>query len=315
MAQIITGVAGLDIGKGWIDAAIHQADDKLRILNEPGGYAELICWLEHNCIGRVGMEATGGYERGVSRALREAGFEVVLLQPAQVRAYAGFKLRRAKNDRLDAELIAACAAAVEARQAPDLRLEAFAEHLTFLEQIEEDLRRAKTRLEGFRLTAQRDRLQAEIKRLKRLRDAELGALVTALGAEPDLADRLALAQSVPGVGQRTAVTLIVLMPELGRLTREQAASLAGLAPFDDDSGKRSGARHIKGGRERVRTSLYAAALPAAFQWNPALVALYRRLKAKGKQHKLILTACARKLLVYVNTVLQRQTPWVDNAPC
>ncbi len=311
MTQTITAVAGLDIGKGQIDAALHERCETLAISNDAGGYPELIGWLQAHHVGRVGMEATGGYERGVARALREAGFEVVLLQPAQVRAYAGFKLRRAKNDRLDAELIAACAAAAQSRQEPDPRLEAFAEQLTFLEQIEEDLARAKTRLEGFRLPAQRGRLQAEIVRLRRLRAAELRSLVGALSAESDLADRLALAQSVPGVGLRTAITLIVRMPELGRITREQAASLAGLAPFDDDSGKRSGARHIKGGRARVRTSLYAAALPAAFQWNPALVALYRRLKAKGKEHKLILTACARKLLIYVNTVLERQTPWLD----
>jgi transposase len=313
MAQTITGVAGLDTGKGWLDAAIHGERDKLRVRNDAQGYAELICWLERHGVGKVGMEASGGYERGVARALRQAGFQVVILQPAQVRAYAAFKLRRAKNDRLDAELIAACTAEADLRPTPDLRLEALAERLTLLEQIEEDLARAKTRLEGFRLEPQRQRLQAEIKRLTQLRAAELRDLAAALKAEPDLALRLDLAQSVPGVGLRTALALIVRMPELGALTREQAASLAGLAPFDDDSGRRAGARHIKGGRTRVRTSLYAAALPAAFKWNPALIALYRRLKAKGKAHKLIMVACARKLLAFVNTVLQRQTPWLERA--
>jgi len=313
MAQITTGVAGLDIGKDWLDAAIHGERDKLRVRNDAQGYAELICWLERYSVSRAGMEATGGYERDVARALREASLQVSVLQPAQVRAYASFKLRRAKNDRLDAELIADCTVAADPRDAPDPRLEAFAEQLTLLEQIEEDLARAKTRLEGFRLEPQRERLQAEIKRLRQLRAAELRDLAAAVRAEPDLALRLDLAQSVPGVGLRTALALIVRMPELGSLAREQAASLAGLAPFDDDSGRRAGARHIKGGRARVRTSLYAAALPAAFRWNPALVALYRRLKARGKAHKLIMVACARKLLAFVNTVLQRQTPWTERA--
>ena len=104
---------------------------------------------------------------------------------------------------------------------------------------------------------------------------------------------------------------LVRMPELGRITREQAAALAGLAPFDDDSGKRKGVRSIAGGRGRLRRSLYAAAQPAAFFWNTALKDLYRRLTKAGK---LALTACARKLLIFANTVLERGTPWVTQ-PC
>jgi transposase len=119
---------------------------------------------------------------------------------------------------------------------------------------------------------------------------------------------------VPGIGERTAIALLIRMPELGSLSREQAAALAGLAPFDDDSGKRKGSRCIAGGRNRVRKNLYAAALPAAFQWNPALVALYARPKIAGKPHKLALVACARKLLIFATTVLTRQTPWTTTKP-
>jgi transposase len=100
------------------------------------------------------------------------------------------------------------------------------------------------------------------------------------------------------------------MPEIGTISREQAAALAGLAPFDDDSGKHKGERHIAGGRDRLRRSLYAAALPASFRWNAALIALYRRLIARGKPHKLALVACARKLIIFANTVVQRGTPWL-----
>ncbi len=112
-----------------------------------------------------------------------------------------------------------------------------------------------------------------------------------------------------GIGLRTAVAILVRMPEIGRVSREQAAAIAGLAPYDDDSGQRRGLRHIKGGRQRLRQSLYAATLPAAFYWNTQLKALYKRLIAAGKTHKLVLVACARKLLIFVNTVVARGTPW------
>jgi transposase len=127
----------------------------------------------------------------------------------------------------------------------------------------------------------------------------------------DLAKRLDLLIGVPGIGERTVLALRIRGPELGTPSREQVAALAGFAPFDDDSGKRKGSRHIAGGRDRVRESLYAAALPAAFKLNQALVALYGRLKAAGKPHKLALVACARKLLIFANTVLARQTPWTE----
>lgn len=128
----------------------------------------------------------------------------------------------------------------------------------------------------------------------------------------DLGRRLDLVLSVPGIGERTALALIIRMPELGRVSREQAAALAGLAPFDDDSGTHKGQRHIAGGRSRLRRSLYAAALPAAFRWNNALIGLYARLVARGKAHNAALVACARKLLIYANTIVARGTPWVQN---
>ena len=117
--------------------------------------------------------------------------------------------------------------------------------------------------------------------------------------------------SVPGIGQRTALALIIRMPELGRVSREEAAALAGLAPYNADSGTHKGQRHIAGGRGRLRRSLFAAALPASFRWNKALIALYARLTARGKAHNAALVACARKLLIYANTVVERGTPWVE----
>ena len=138
---------------------------------------------------------------------------------------------------------------------------------------------------------------------------ELAALLAAIRRHPDLAARLALIGSVAGVGEKTAVAILLRMPEIGRVTREQAAALAGLAPYDQESGEHTGEKHIEGGRTRLRKALYAAALPAAFRWNAALVALYKRIIAKGTAHKAALIACARKLLVTVNAVVARGTPW------
>jgi transposase len=269
--------------------------------------------LSKSGIVRIGIEATGGYERGVVGHLRNKGFTVLVLQPIQVRAYARVHLRRAKNDVLDAVLIAACAATIDQpRIAPDVRLADLADHLTFVEQIEEDLARLKVRLEHVHDKRLRRIALADIARLKARRKAELLRIVKRLRAHDDLAQRLDLVLSVPGIGERTALALVIRMPELGRISREEAAALAGLAPFDDDSGKYKGQRHIAGGRGRLRRSLYAAALPAAFRWNKALIVLYTRLTARGKGHSQTLVACARKLLIYANTVVARGTPWVEN---
>jgi transposase len=241
-----------------------------------------------------------------------AGFTVLVLQPIQVKAFGRVHLRRAKNDALDAELIAACTAAIDQpRIAPDLRLAELAGYLTFLEQLEEDIARFKTRLEHIDEPGLRRLVNSDIARLKARKAAQIRYLAKCLRAHSDLARRLDLVLSIPGIGERTALALLIRMPELGQISREEAAALAGLAPFDDDSGKYKGQRHIAGGRGRLRRSLFAAALPAAFRWNKALIAFYARLIAKGKVHNAALIACARKLLIYANTVVQRGTPWTE----
>jgi transposase len=251
----------------------------------------------------------------VVAALRRKRLVVVVFQPAQVRAYAKFHLQRAKNDKIDAALIAACTAAVkQIYPAPDPRLSPFAEQLTMIDQIGEDITKLKNRIETCRNERIRAVWKEEIARLAKRERTELKALVAAIRQYPDLAERLEPIHSVGGAGLPTAVAILVRMPEIGQLTREQAAALAGLAPYDDDSGGQVGARHIDGGRERLRRALYLAALPASFRWNPQLIALYQRLRAAGKEHKRALIACARKLLIFVNTVVARGTPWQGEPP-
>jgi transposase len=311
MTQTITLTAGIDTSKAKLDIAVDGRTERWQVDNTSRGWRRLAADLAKAGVVRVGIEATGGYERGVVGHLREKGFTVLVLQPIQVRAYARVHLRRAKNDMLDAALIAACTATIDPPNIePDERLAELAGHLTFVEQIEEDTARFKVRLEHIDETRLRRIVMADITRLKARRSAELLQIVAELRAHSDLARRLDLVLSVPGIGERTALALIIRMPELGRISREQAAALAGLAPFDDDSGTHKGQRRIAGGRGRLRRSLYAAALPAAFRWNKALIDLYARLIARGKAHNAALVACARKLLIYANTVVARGTPWV-----
>ncbi len=306
--------AGIDTGKHKLDVAIEASAETLQIGNAADGHVALSTWLRELQVERVGIEASGGYEQEVVAHLRRDGFVVIVFQPAQVRAYAKFLLQRAKNDKIDAALIAACTAATKKIHAPpDPRLAPFAEHLTLIEQITDDIARLKNRRENCRDPRIRAFWKAEIARSNKLLRTELNALAATIRQHRDLAERLDLILSVDGVGLRTALAILVRMPEIGRITREQAASLAGLAPFDDKSADREGVRHIAGGRERLRGSLYAAAFPAAMHWNPELMALYQRLTAAGKPHKVALVACARKLLIFVNTVVERGTPWVSTA--
>ena len=312
MTQTSTTTAGIDTSKSKLDIALHGRPERWQVANAMPGWRTLADHLTKAGVSRVGIEATGGYERGVVQHLRAAGFIVQVLQPVQVKAFGRVHLRRAKNDVLDAVMIAACTATLDqVREAPDARLTDLAEHLTFLEQIEEDIKRYKTRLEQTSEPRLRRWVLGEIARLKAKRLTQIRFIARQLRAHHDLAVRLDLVLSIPGIGERTALAILIRMPELGRIRREEAAALAGLAPFDNDSGQHKGQRHIAGGRARLRHSLFAAALPAAFRWNKALIALYQRLTAAGKAHNAALIACARKLLIYANTVVQRGTPWTE----
>jgi transposase len=306
--------AGIDTGKRKLDVALDASTGRLQVANTAAGHAELSAWLRRHRVRRVGIEASGGYEQAVVAQLRRAGFVVIVFQPGQVRAYARFHLQRAKNDEIDAALIAACTAATKKIHAPpDPRLASLAEHQTLIDQIIDQISRLKNYRESCRDPRLQQFWEEEIKRLRGLFRKQLKLLVTAIRQHRDLAERLDLITSIDGIALRTATVILVRMPEIGRISREQAAALAGLAPYDDDSSDRRGVRHIAGGRERLRNSLYAAALAAAFRWNAELIELYQRLRAAGKEHKVALTACARKLLTFANAVVARGTPWLSHA--
>ena len=302
--------AGIDTGKRKLDVAIDGSSMRRQAANNDEGHEELSVWLRQHRVTRVGIEASGGYEQPVVARLRRDKFIVVVFQPAQVRAYAKFHLQLAKNDKIDAALIAACTTAVKKiHAAPDQRLTPLAEHQTLIEQITDQITRLTHYLEACRDPRIRTLWEEEIARFRGVLKKEQKQLQATIHTHRDLAERLDLIASVEGIGLPTAAAILVRLPEIGRLTREQVAALVGLAPYDDDSGDHFGARHIAGGRKRLRKSVYAAAFAAAFHWNAQLKAFYQRLTAAGKSHKQALVACARKLIIFANTVVARGTPW------
>jgi transposase len=308
--QSNTRIAGIDVGKLRLDGAVHGLEDAIEVDNGLTGYSELIGWLKAREVGRVGLEATGGYERGVRAALEAAGLEVVVHQPLEVRRFAQLKRRRAKNDRLDARLIAAATAQVEAvRAAQDPRLADLAEWLTAYEQITDQAAQLKTFMEHVTLKDIAARLRAQIRALDRLKAKLAVQIVQQIKAEPDLLSRFRLLVSLPGVGPIVAATLVIRMPELGQMRRGQPASLIGVAPFDRDSGQYKGLRFISGGRARPRRMLYLAAL-AAKRCDPTLKAFAEHLLARGKPAKLVIVAVMRKLIEAANLVLSRGQPWL-----
>jgi len=307
-------VAGIDVSKDALDVALASGRSLKRRGNDQPGFAGLIQELKGLGVERVGLEATGGYERALVQALRQAGFEVIVLQPLQVRAYARYRLHHAKSDKLDARIIAQCAAEWKAmREPPEPRLAGLAAHLTVIEQMGEDIARARIRLEFAACEEAQAHHKALIAWLKARRRDELKALEAKLRAHGDLAARLDLVMSIAGLGRLTALCLVIRMPELGQVSRQKAASLLGVAPMIRQSGKFKGEAHVAGGRTRPRTALFACA-QAAILHNDQLKAFYKRLRAKGKHHAVAIMACARKLIIYANTVLTRGTPWQNQPP-
>jgi transposase len=228
-------------------------------------------------------------------------------QPLEVRLFAKLKRRRAKNDRLDARLIAATAQVDTLKAAQDPRLPALAEQLSAYEQVSDQVVQLKTFLESVTLAEIKALITTEIRTLAQLKAKLLARILHQIKAAPDLVARYRLL-SLPGVGPVVAASLVIRMPELGELRRGQAAALLGVAPYDRDSGRSKGLRVIAGGRARPRRLLYLAAL-AAKRCDPWLKGFAEALRARGKAAKVVVVAVMRKLIEAANLVLQRQQPW------
>lgn len=309
-----TKIAGIDVGKRQLDVAVHGGAGVQGFANTVDGIGALIAWLQAREVGRVGMEASGGYERAVREALSAAGFEVVIHQPAEVRMFARLRRLRAKTDRLDAVLIAAATAQVDTvKAANDPRLSELSERMTAYEQVTDELSRVKTQMEHVKLKDLIEELKAHMLSLKALKARLLAKVLAIIKAHEDLAARFELLRSLPGVGPVVAASAIVRMPELGSMDRGQAASLLGAAPFARDSGQYKGQQFIFGGRGRPRRMFYIAAL-AARRCDPTLKAFGDRLEAAGKPPKVVLVAIMRKLVEAANIVLARSEVWQPLPP-
>lgn len=307
-----TKIAGVDVSKRHLDAAVHGEAETTRFVNDAAGFGQLAAWLADHGARRIGLEATGGYEKGVCSFLEGQGFTVVLHQPLEVRLFARLKRQRAKSDRIDALMIAAATAQIETvRAAGDPYLSELAERMTAYEQAADLLAQARTYREHTRLADLKAELKGLIRILADRKKALAADLVRRIRQRSDLAQRFDLIASIPGFGKIIAAALVIRMPELGAMDHGQPSALIGVAPFDRDSGEHKGQRFISGGRARPRRLLYLAALSAR-RIDPSLKAFADRLAARGKKPKVVLVAVMRKLIEAANLVLKRGTPWIPS---
>jgi transposase len=300
---------GIDVAKAQLDIAVRPTGDRWSVPNDEAGIATLVAQLQAAAPTLIVLEATGGYQRAAVAALAAAGLPVVVANPRQTRDFAKATGQLAKTDALDARALAHFAEAVRPtpRPVPDAQTEALRALLTRRRQLV-----AMRTAESNRLSTAPAAVQADITAHLAWLDQRLAALDedldTTLRASPVWREREILYRSVPGIGPVSARTLLLDLPELGTLSRQRIAALAGVAPFNCDSGTMRGRRAIWGGRAPLRATLYMATL-VAVRHNPVLKAFYERLLAAGKAKKVALTACMRKLLTILNAMVKQQTPW------
>jgi transposase len=304
-------VAGIDVSKARLDVFVLPERTALAFDNAARGISALRKQLQRRGVERVVLEATGGLEYPVARALSDAGLAVARVQPGRVRGFRAFLGKRAKTDALDAELIARFALAMpddDIRSVPSEQAEAIRSLSARRRQLVDLLVQEKTRLKMARDRFVLGSLRITITALKAERVRIEAALAKAISADDTIRHKSDLLRTIPGFGAVVTTVLITDLPELGTLNRHQAASLAGLAPHPRHSGTSVHGDHIGGGRACVRTALYMGAF-AAIRRNPAFKAFYQRLIEAGKPRKVAIVAVARKLVVLANTIIKTDTPW------
>jgi transposase len=313
MTQNDLVVAGIDVAKDKVDVCIRSLSLRRTFASTAEGRRELAALLRRKKVGKAVMEASGGYEREWAKALRDARIEVRIVDPKRVRSFARSAGRRAKNDTIDAEMIAWFA---ETFDVPSQAHDAEREKLAQIVNARQGLLDLQTKLQNRGEHAGPEPVQKMHARLLKKIAAEVANLEAVIAAmikaTPHFAELAEIIESVPGLAGTTSAGLIARMPELGQVSNKIAPALLGTAPYDDDSGRRRGERHIKGGRRKVRNLFYMACLGAATRHNPVLKAFYRRLIAKGKEPKVALVACMRKLIVILNTMIARRQKWNPN---
>jgi transposase len=300
---------GIDVSKAGLDVAVHERKEVLHISNDEAGIADLVKKLKKLKPIIIVLEPSGGFEMLVVAELSRAGLPVAVVNAKRVLDFAKATGRIAKTDKLDAKVLAHFAAAIR----PELRSlrteeeEQLTALLTRRRQVLEMLTVEKNRLVTVRAKMKAD-IEAHIHWLSNdLKELDQGIEDFVKGS-PVWKEKDFLLQSVPGVGPVTSATMLGMLPELGLLNRQEIAALVGVAPLNKDSGPKQGKRRIFGGRGDVRSMLYMAALSAK-KHNPFIRTFYERLLRHGKEKKVALTACMRKLLVILNAMVRTNQPW------
>ncbi|MEO0537194.1 MAG: IS110 family transposase [Cyanobacteria bacterium P01_A01_bin.123] len=300
---------GIDVCKRTLDTHIRPSGRLLQHANTEVGIAQLVAELSSLPVERVVLEATGGLELVATVQLSQAGLPVAVVNPRQVRDFARATGQLAKTDTIDAAILAHFAAVIqpEVRPLASEETRQLSELVTRRHQLVEMITAEKNRravMQG----AVRDQINRHIDWLQEQLKELDEQLQQTIRQTPLWCQQAKLLQSVPGVGDVLSATLLAELPELGQLSTKQIAALVGLAPLNRDSGQFRGRRMIWGGRARVRTALYMPTLVAT-RHNPVIKAFYERLLAQGKQKKVALTACMRKLLIILNAIAKSGQPW------
>jgi transposase len=305
---------GIDVSGKWLDIGTHPQHQTIRFAYTDAGMMDLLAWLAARTVSGVAMEATDGIERTIADALADAGYKPRILNPKRVRDFAkGISL--AKNDRLDACRIAHFAATVPGEPIERNKArERLDEMVTARQFLQHQMVAARNHARLLRVPAIRVQMASHIKAIRKGLLAVEREIAAALAADKAMCEDYARYRTMPGIGAVNGAGFVAWLPELGRLSAAKISALVGVAPFDDDSGDRSGQRHIAGGRKALRNLLYMAAVTAS-RHNPVMKAFYNRLVGQGKLKKVALVAVMHKMLTRLNAMQRNRQPWNGDHVC
>jgi transposase len=306
---------GIDVSKDKLDVAVGSEGEVWQVTNNESGHAELLKRLGGVKPAIIVLEASGGYEAVVAGVLWDAGHPVAVVNPRQVRDFARGMGKLAKTDRIDARVLALFGETVPVQMRAPVDAEARELQTMVLRrrQLVEMLTMEKNRRGLVRTGRARKSLDRHIEWLEEAVRRASDDIDQAVRNSPMWREKEDLLRSVKGIGPVSARTLLAELPELGRLNRKKIAALVGVAPFNRDSGEFRGKRAIAGGRSQVRTVLYMAAVTAA-RCNPLIRPLYERLVARGKEKKVAIVACIRKLLTILTAMVRDQRRFSVRTP-
>lgn len=312
MSSMIAQCVGVDISKDTLDVHLHPAGAARRFTNDRKGCSALIAWLKGFAIARVVFEPTGPYHHAFERRLAEADLPLAKINPRHARRFAEAIGRHVKTDAIDAAMLARFAALLEppVRAPVSATLDDMRELHVARRALVKDRVAALNRNKTHRSALLKRQAAERLRHIERQIAAIDAALRTLLAADPALKARFDILVSIPGVGETTALIMLVEMPELGTLEHRCAASLAGLAPIARDSGQYRGKRFIRGGRAHLRQALYMPAL-VAIRFNTTLRAKYAALRSAGKPPKVALTAIMRKVIILANALIRDGRAWSE----